>query len=113
MKPTSPSTPTVSLEDQIREAAYFQWLDRGCPVGEDLAHWFAAEQQLAGQSSATPTPHATTAPMPGSSPAWSETPLHLHAAARRDQRPDVLASGANQRSRARHATGKAPGGFRT
>ncbi len=38
----------VKPED-IRKEAYFQWLNRGCPIGDELTDWVAAERRLAAQ----------------------------------------------------------------
>jgi hypothetical protein len=51
--PQSPSTepsrqtrmPTEHSKDEIARRAYFIYLDRGCPQGEDVQHWFEAEAQ--------------------------------------------------------------------
>jgi hypothetical protein len=109
MNPNS-ATPT-SLEDQIREAAYFDWLDRGCPVGDEWAHWFAAEQQLAvvspgteqaGRAHATPRFQYLLTSGQGTEPS-----LHLHATPKvRDDRPEIRAGGAVQRTRARQHGGR-------
>jgi hypothetical protein len=29
---------------RVRELAYFNWCDEGCPQGRDLEHWCAAER---------------------------------------------------------------------
>lgn len=34
------------LKDRIRERAYFLWLERGRPQGDERAHWLTAERQL-------------------------------------------------------------------
>lgn len=34
-------------EDDIRRAAYFRWLDKGCPVGTQHDDWLEAETELA------------------------------------------------------------------
>ncbi len=33
----------------IQQEAYYQWLSRGCPIGDELADWVAAERKLAAQ----------------------------------------------------------------
>jgi hypothetical protein len=35
--------------EMIQEEAYYQWLERGCPLGDDLTDWVAAERKLAAQ----------------------------------------------------------------
>jgi hypothetical protein len=37
-------------EEQVREAAYFRWLDAGSPTGTALEDWFAAERSLSNQA---------------------------------------------------------------
>lgn len=39
--------PRVWKEDEVRLAAYFIWLDSGCPEGCSEQHWFQARRQLA------------------------------------------------------------------
>jgi len=34
-------------EDAIASKAYFIYLDRGCPQGQDVQHWLEAESQVA------------------------------------------------------------------
>jgi hypothetical protein len=34
------------LEHQIRERAYFIWIAKGCPQGQDEQNWIAAEHEL-------------------------------------------------------------------
>ena len=35
-----------SIEKQIREQAYFIWLQEGCPEGRDHLHWQIASEQV-------------------------------------------------------------------
>lgn len=42
-------------ENDIRTAAYFNWLNSGCQNGNDLQNWNLALQQLAGKASASKT----------------------------------------------------------
>lgn len=37
---------TPLSEARIADRAYFRWLDRGCPTGDDLRDWFEAEEEL-------------------------------------------------------------------
>ena len=37
------------LEDRIRELAYQKWEDAGCPPGDGVGFWLAAEQEVGGQ----------------------------------------------------------------
>jgi len=43
--PPLPATNGVS-EDQIRLLAFQKWEAAGCPAGEELRFWLAAEQEL-------------------------------------------------------------------
>jgi len=38
--------PDGPRESQIAIAAYYLWVDRGCPVGSDQDDWFRAEAEL-------------------------------------------------------------------
>jgi len=38
---------SVSKEHQ-EVAAYYRWMDRGCPPNDDLADWMEMEKELAG-----------------------------------------------------------------
>lgn len=40
-------------ENDIRTAAYFNWLNSGCQNGNDLQNWSLALQQLAGNAAAS------------------------------------------------------------
>jgi hypothetical protein len=107
MNPALPVARSPSLDAQIREAAYFQWLDRGCPLGDEWNDWFAVENRI----STLPVPAASRpsdprGPMPAhGSPAASHDMNGQHldvTTSHPDRRPGILASGAAQRSRARH-----------
>ena len=37
----------AELKDRIRVRANEIWRERGCPVGQDVEHWLAAERELA------------------------------------------------------------------
>jgi hypothetical protein len=113
MNPHPVSPGSASLPDQIREAAYFEWLDRGCPHGDDWAHWFAARKRLDAQFhlSAAANPQ-----MPAGGPkfsiqqtlaAHSSDPTHrFHGpGAAHDDRQNVIAGEARQRVRGRHFGG--------
>lgn len=93
-------------ETRIRELAYFFWVDAGCPAGDDLTHWLAAETQVLLD---TPVPAPAN-----SSPHFSirETvaqhdsdPTHrFHDPSKsHDARTDVVAGEARQRVRGRHS----------
>lgn len=50
---TNPSVPTVQPEPPeawIRERAYYLWLNRGCPQGDDQQDWADAKAQLAAEA---------------------------------------------------------------
>lgn len=32
--------------ETIQQEAYYHWQERGCPVGDELTDWVAAEQKL-------------------------------------------------------------------
>lgn len=36
--------------EDIQKEAYYQWLSRGCPVGDELTDWVAAERKLAAEA---------------------------------------------------------------
>ena len=99
------------LEARIRERAYFLWLERGRPPGEDCDHWFTAKQQLLTESV---PPDADRSP-PGQDQTSHFTiektlathladPAHrFHAPGQaHDARLDVVAGEARQRVRGRH-----------
>lgn len=99
-----------SLDQQIRDAAYFRWLDRGCPLGDDWSDWFAALRHLQAAHAAhlfgEPFPTALPdAPHPAllqaSRPVEQFPRKKTPAPERRDSRPAVLSTGAVQRVRAR------------
>ena len=46
LKPRAPESRPSPSHDEITRRAYQIYLDRGCPQGRDLEHWFEAEQQL-------------------------------------------------------------------
>ena len=35
-----------SAQSRVQEAAYFLWLNAGCPVGTSVSDWFAALRQI-------------------------------------------------------------------
>jgi hypothetical protein len=96
--PNSTLLPDSSFSDaQIRERAYYLWLDRGCPTGHDEDIWYAARALL--HDHAAPTP----AQQEQSVAARESDPLHhFHDRTKsRDLRSAVASSGAAQRRRAR------------
>jgi hypothetical protein len=116
MNATMPTPPRESEppEERIRERAYFLWIERGCPQGEDLEHWFMAKQQLqtAGDLAAADNPprkHATAARLSigNTLAAHLSDPTHrFHApGTARDHRLDVVEGEARQRVRGRHFGG--------
>jgi hypothetical protein len=104
MNPALPVARSPSLEAQIREAAYFQWLDRGCPLGDEWNDWFAVENRLANGPASRPSEPRGLNSAHGS-PAGGHATERQHVNATTshpDRRPGILAGGAAQRSRARH-----------
>jgi len=106
--PSPLASSAVSLEDKIREQAYYRWIENGCPHGDDLSHWLAAEQQVLAtppaEQAATPAPHFS---IRETIAAHDADPTHrFHApSALHDSRLDVVAHEARQRVRARQAGG--------
>ena len=43
-----------NASQRVREIAYRLWQEEGCPEGEALRHWFAAEALLNSEGVATP-----------------------------------------------------------
>lgn len=41
---------TQISKENLEVAAYFHWLNRGCPDRDDVADWVEAEKELAGVS---------------------------------------------------------------
>lgn len=106
--PSPRTSSAVSLEEKIREQAYYRWIDNGCPHGDDLSHWFAAEQQVLAaplaEEAASPAPHFSIRETIATHDA---DPTHrFHApSALHDSRLDVVAHEARQRVRARQPGG--------
>ncbi|MBR1648865.1 MAG: DUF2934 domain-containing protein [Alphaproteobacteria bacterium] len=48
-------------ENAIREAAYYNWQNAGCPQGQDEYFWAMAVEQLNGASAVKKTSSKTTA----------------------------------------------------
>jgi hypothetical protein len=69
-----PGLTTPDRNDQIREIAYFLWLDEGCPDGEAERHWTSAEslleseplerKRIEGEPPGEPLDEAPTTPKP-------------------------------------------------
>jgi hypothetical protein len=38
-----------SLKENMREAAYYNWLNRGCPPNDELCDWVKMENDLVGK----------------------------------------------------------------
>lgn len=110
------ATPTASYrqppppEGQVRQRAYFLWLEQGCPEGEDLAFWYAAQQELLEEQEA----EARHKPASGKNPPdhfsirhtltdrRSDPSHRFHAPGTpHDDRLDVIAGEARQRVRGR------------
>lgn len=32
-------------QEELRVAAYYRWMSRGCPAGDDLSDWVAVEKE--------------------------------------------------------------------
>ena len=115
MNPTIPNLEiSEATEEQLRERAYFLWLEHGSPHGEDWAHWFAAKQQLlaalAGTGAESLTRAQDAAPhhtILQTLAAHTTDPTHrFHVIATvHDNRVDVVAGEARQRVRGRHFDG--------
>jgi hypothetical protein len=94
------SNPPVTVhvdEATLRERAYYLWLERGRPSGQDLEIWHAARVLLHDHVNQAPLTITLTLATRQSDPEH-----HFHAPATvHDKRPDVAASGARQRIRAR------------
>lgn len=96
----TPANPTTGApaptEAQIRERAYYLWLDQGCPPGRDREIWFAARALL--------HDHARRQPpsLRRKQAAHSRDPEHHYhdPVILRDARPAVARGGAVQRIRA-------------
>ncbi len=97
-------------EDRIRLRAYFLWLEDNCPEGEDLAHWFTAEQELlAKEQAAVPKNPRSGKNAPAAfsirhtlTDHQSDPAHRFHTAgAPHDDRLDVIAREARQRVRGR------------
>ena len=33
-------------QEELEKAAYYRWLDRGCPHGDEMSDWLEAEKYL-------------------------------------------------------------------
>ena len=98
LMPNSTHLPTSSFSDaEIRERAYYLWLDRGCPTGHDEDIWYAARALL--------HDHAATAPTQQEQSVAARESDPLHHFHNRTMSPDlrraVASSGSVQRRRAR------------
>jgi hypothetical protein len=97
--------------EQIRERAYFRWLELGRPEGEDLVHWFWARQQIIAPDLSIhprPAPPASSAGhLPFENTAATRSGASSHRfhdrQTPRDARLDVVAGEARQRIRGRHS----------
>ena len=38
----------LDLQDRIRNAAYFKWVEAGRPAGQDVEFWLEAEEEARG-----------------------------------------------------------------
>jgi hypothetical protein len=82
---------------EIRERAYYLWLEQGCPPNRDQEMWFAAKVLLHDRANPAPAKHP---PRPASPHHAPEAGLPASRAAH-DARPDVARTGAPQRTRSR------------
>ena len=108
---TIPPCAAETLEEEIRQRAYFLWLDQGCRHGADWEHWFTAKQQfivaIASAIAESPSPAAAASPHYSIGQTLADhqsDPTHrFHApGALHDSRLDVVAGEARQRLRGRH-----------
>lgn len=116
MNPISPSTPRQEIPlrvDQVRERAYYLWLEKGCPVGDDQAHWHEAERQLRQSTAASAEAVSRAAAEPTPFSLRKTVASHLADPTHRfhsphtahDARLNVAAGEAPQRVRGRHLGG--------
>ncbi len=88
---------TPPTDDEIRERAYYLWLDHGCPPDRDQEIWFAAQVLLHDRAN---RPHPSV--QQARDARQSDPQHHFHSPAiLRDVRPEVARSGAPQRARGR------------
>lgn len=62
---------TAISEDEIRERAYFKWLEEGCPEGRAEQHWLDAIAALSREPAATARKRKRPAAPSASRPARS------------------------------------------
>jgi hypothetical protein len=101
MKTDSVVFPAVSAftDAEIRERAYYLWLEHGCPANRDQEMWFAAQTLLHDRNRISPAEARHDQARREFAPE-----LHLHETRLlQDARPDVARSGAPQRQRSREA----------
>jgi hypothetical protein len=51
-KPKSVKTKEPVAREELEVAAYYHWLERGCPKDDALTDWVEAEEKLAHQAGA-------------------------------------------------------------
>ena len=118
MNATNPKPTHVSesLDKLIGQRAYSVWLDRGCPHGEDLEHWYIAKQQILtsiAQAAVENSRHSVSNEalahfaIEKTLAAHHDDPAHrFHApGTAHDYRQNVSAGAAPQRMRGRHLSG--------
>jgi hypothetical protein len=102
------------VDEHVRVRAYYLWLERGCPHGEDGDHWFAAQRQLLATMTAAiveAPPRADDGPARFSirqtvAEHLSDPTHRFHPpGAAHDNRLDVIAGEARQRVRGRRFGG--------
>ncbi|HUO57855.1 MAG TPA: DUF2934 domain-containing protein [bacterium] len=45
VKKTDPGAKTAPTPEQVREAAYYRWLERGAPPGDGQEDWYEVENR--------------------------------------------------------------------
>ena len=45
-------SPKKVSQEELERAAYFHWLNRGCPSGDSLSDWIEVEKEFAPKSGA-------------------------------------------------------------
>ena len=57
LAPTAQVKPTAAKRgtwrDEVARTAYFIYLNRGCPQGQDMQHWLAAEARMTAPAKAS------------------------------------------------------------
>jgi hypothetical protein len=48
-KEVAPKGKKELTQEELEMAAYYKWLERGCPHGDPMADWIEAEKHLKGK----------------------------------------------------------------